>query len=82
MFFGGVDSKSAIDFYRPTLENPDNPEKTIFPDYRGFPVSDYGIILLYAHIKKHVFFLFIINVFGCRFQICNPFFSADTEKPQ
>ena len=39
--FWGVDSKSAIHFFRLALENPDNPEKKIFPDYRGFPVSDY-----------------------------------------
>ena len=39
--FWGVDSKSAIHFFRPALENPHNPEKTFFPDYRGFLVSDY-----------------------------------------
>ena len=41
MFFWGVDSKSAIHFFRLALESPDNPEKKNFPDYRGFPVSDY-----------------------------------------
>ena len=30
MFFSGVDSKSEIHFFRPALENPDNPEKTNF----------------------------------------------------
>ena len=29
-----------------------------------------GITLFYAHIKKHVFFLILINIIlGCRFQI-------------
>ena len=38
--FLGVDSKSGIHFFRLALENPDNPEKSIFPDYRSFPVSE------------------------------------------
>ena len=35
-FFWGVDSKSAIHFFRPALENPDNLEKTTFSGLSGF----------------------------------------------
>ena len=34
--FWGVDSKSAIHFFRPALENPDNPEKIIFSGLSRF----------------------------------------------
>ena len=32
----GVDSKSEIHFFRPALENPDNPEKTNFSGLSRF----------------------------------------------
>ena len=35
-FFWGVDSKSAIHFFWRALENPDNPEKTIFSGLSRF----------------------------------------------
>ena len=31
--FWSVDSKSAIHFFRRALENPDNPDKTQYPDH-------------------------------------------------
>ena len=34
--FWGVDSKSAIHFFRPALENPDNPEKANFSGLSRF----------------------------------------------
>ena len=38
--FWGVDSKYEIFFFRPALENPDNPEKYLCPDYQGFQVAN------------------------------------------
>ena len=34
--FWGVDSKFEIHFFRPALENPDNPEKTNFSGLSRF----------------------------------------------
>ena len=53
--FEGVDSESAIHFFRPALETPDNPEKTIF--FRIIEVFRYRtkkIVLqhLFRQVKK------------------------------